>query len=298
MPLSPPPDRSACSPTEVIHDSCPSDRLLNLYAMAVRLYPQPFRDAYSHSLLQTFRDALNDRSLSRRALIPLVLRDLATSLAKEHLTMLRDTFGRPALVFNAIVLIGLATGLALALYAIPQSVLRSGANDPQVAMAGDIAAVLERGDMVDLLQRGALPALASGSARVDIARSLSPFVIVYDDQGRPLASQAQLNGQTPVPPKGVFDNVRQHGEARLSWQPVLGREQGVRIATVILRVNGPHSGFVLAGRNMREVEVRIATVEQLAGLTYIGMLGVILAGSAAFAWYTRPRSIPPVMRAG
>ena len=82
------------------------NRLVSLYAMAVRLYPGPFREAYGTSLKQTFRDSLDDRTLSRRTLIPLVLRDLATSLVKEHFIMLRDTFGRPALIFNALVLAG------------------------------------------------------------------------------------------------------------------------------------------------------------------------------------------------
>jgi len=114
--------------------------LERLYAVALRLYPPPFREAYAPSMRQTFRDALKDRTLSRRTLIPLVLRDLAISLAKEHLAMLRETFSRPALLCNALVLTGLATGLAFALYSIPQQVLRLGANDPQIAMADDLAA--------------------------------------------------------------------------------------------------------------------------------------------------------------
>jgi hypothetical protein len=193
--------------------------------------------------------------------------------------MLRDTFARPALVFKALVLTALATGLAL--YAIPQQVLRQGANDPQIAMADDLAARLER---------GIAPAEAVPAGPVDMARSLSAFVIAYDDQGRPLASQAQLNGTAPAPPKGVFDYVRQHGEERLSWQPAIGSGHSVRIAAVIQRVGGPHPGFVLAGRNMREVEAREEQVGQMAGLTWIGMLGVILVGTAAFGWYTRPRA--------
>jgi hypothetical protein len=229
---------------------------------------------------QTLRDALRDRSLSRRTLIPLVLRDLVTSLAKEHLAMLRDTFLRPALLFNAMVLAAISTVLALALYTIPQQVLRQGANDPQIQLAGDLAARLEQ---------GVAPADAVPAGSVDIARSLSPFVIAYDDQGRPLASQAQLDGKTPVPPIGVFNYVRQHGEERISWQPVLGREHGVRIAAVVQRVNGPQPGFVLAGRNMREVEAREQQVEQMAGLAWIAMLGLIFVGTAAFGWTTRQK---------
>ena len=56
------------------------------------------------------------------------------------------------------------------------------------------------------------------------------------------------------------------------------------------RVNGEHAGFVLAGRNMREVEAREEQVEQMAGLTWVGMLAVILVGTAAFGWYTRPKT--------
>ena len=254
-----------------------NNRLEWLYSAALMLYPPPFREAYAPAMRQTFSDALQDRTLSRRTLIPLVLRDLATSLAKEHLAMLRETFSRPALLFNALVLTALATGLALALNTIPQQVLRLGANDPQIAMAGDLVARLEQ---------GIAPAEAVPAGSVDLSRSLTPFLIAYDDRGRPMASQAQLDGKTPTPPSGVFDNVRQHGEDRISWQP----RRDVRIAAVIQRVNGPQPGFVLAGRNMREVESRETLVGQLAGLTWIGMLGVILIGTAVFGWFSRPKT--------
>ena len=257
------------------------DPLDRFYGLAIHLYPAAFRAAYASAMRQAFRDARQDCTLPRHTLILLVFRDLATSLAKEHFAMLRDTFSRPALLFNALVLTALATGLALALNTIPQQVLRLGANDPQIAMAGDLAARLEQ---------GVSPAEALPPGSVDMARSLSPFLIAYDDQGRPLASQAQLNGKIPTPPSGVFDNVRRQGEARISWQPVLGRERGVRIAAVIQRVNGPQPGFVLAGRNLREVEAREALVGQLAGLTWIGMMAVILVGTAVFGWYTRLRA--------
>jgi hypothetical protein len=126
-----------------------------------------------------------------------------------------------------------------------------------------------------------------------MARSLSPFLIVYDGQGRPIATQGLLAGQTPAPPRGVFDYVRQHGEERISWQPVLGGVRGVRIAAVIQKVanaSGSGAAYVLAGRNMREVEAREALVGQLATLTWIGMMAVIVLGTAAFGWYTRPRA--------
>ena len=256
-----------------------------LYHGALRLYPAPFRETYEPVMRQALRDALRDPSLSRRTLIPIILRDLATSLVKEHMAMPRDSILRPALIFNALVLAGIATGIALAFYAIPQHVLRSGLNDPQIQMATDLAAQLERAGVTDGLRQQTL--VASGSnGNIDIARSLSPFLIVYNDAGQPLSWNAQLDGQTPTPPPGIFSNVRDHGEERVTWQP----RRGVRIAAVIERVNGPQPGFVLAGRNMREVESRIADVRNMAGLTWLGMLGLIVLGTIAFGIYTRPDS--------
>ena len=116
---------------------------------------------------------------------------------------------------------------------------------------------------------------------------LSVVLRHFSEGDHPPSARASRNGQTPTPPKGVFEYARNHGEERFSWQPVLGRQNGVRIAAVLERVNGPQPGFVLAGRNLREVEAREQQVRQMAGLTWIGMLGVILVGTTAFGWYTR-----------
>jgi hypothetical protein len=76
----------------------------------------------------------------------------------------------------------------------------------------------------------------------------------------------------------------------VTWQP----RRGVRIASVVMRVQGSQPGFVLAGRNMREVESRIGDVGTMAGLTWMGMLALIVIGSVAFGIYTRPRPSMPV----
>jgi hypothetical protein len=258
--------------------STPFPRLESAYARTLCLYPARFRQAYAAPMRQAFRDALAGGDIPRRRLIPLVLRDLVISLIKEHLSMLRSTYFRPHIVFNALVLAGIATVLGLALYAIPQQVLRQGANDPQIQLAVDTAARLES---------GAAATDAIPPAEIDMARSLAPFVIAYDDQGHPLASQAKLNGGIPAPPSGIFDYVRAHGEERVSWQPILGSGHGVRIAAVVERVQGPHPGFVLAGRSLREVEVREAQVEQMAGLAWLAMLSLIVVGTAVFGWLTQ-----------
>lgn len=250
-----------------------ADQLERWYGWALRLYPEPFRAAYEGPMRQAIRDALADGELHRGTLLRMALRDLAVSLWREHMAMAKETFARPALVFNALVLAGMATVLGVALYVIPQQVLRMGANDPQIQMATDLAARLEAGS--------AAAAIPTGS--VDLSRSLAPFVIVYDDKGLPLAGQGLLNGSLPAPPAGVFDYVRTHGEERVSWQP----QRGVRVAAVVERVSGAQPGFVLAGRSMREVESRIQHVQNLAGLAWLGMLGLIAVGTLAFGWMTR-----------
>ena len=256
-----------------------NSRLESAYSLVLRLYPESFRYAYTESMRQTFRDALRDASLPQRKLIPLILRDCLTSIIKEHLIMLRDTFARPVLVFNALVLTGLATVLALALYAIPQQVLRRGADDPQVEMADNLVFQLEQG----ITAGNAIP-----SGKIEIAHSLSPFVIAFDDQGHPIASQAALNGETPALAKGTLDYVREHGEYRFTWKP----GGATRIAAVVQRVHGDHPGFVLAGRSLREETVRQIAVKQMATLAWIAMLALIFVGTAAFGWYTRPKPLP------
>jgi hypothetical protein len=101
--------------------------------------------------------------------------------------------------------------------------------------------------------------------KVDIATSLAPYVIVFDTTGKPIASSALLDGQTPTIPAGVFDSVRQSGEDKITWQP----QPGVRSAVVVTQFKG---GFVLAGRSLREVEKREDDILQIVLLGWVGML--------------------------
>ena len=156
-----------------------------------------------------------------------------------------------------------AVGLCMLVYLTVQQSLRQGLNDPQIQMAEDAAAAIGQGRAaVDLLP----------STQVDVASSLAPFLIVYDDTGKVLASSAILHGQAPSLPAGVLEYTRTNGEDRVTWQP----EAGVRIAAVVVRYDGAQPGFVLAGRNMREVEKREAQTEQLCFLAIVAILAVSL----------------------
>jgi hypothetical protein len=90
--------------------------------------------------------------------------------------------------------------------------MRMGLNDPQIQMAEDAASARASNQPVDSL-------IQAGAPKVDMAKSLAPYLIIYDSSGSPVASGAVLNGQAPIPPAGVFDYVRQNSEDRVSWQP-------------------------------------------------------------------------------
>jgi hypothetical protein len=251
----------------------------SLYAAALYLYPQSFRLQYASAMLQSLRDALADKSNSKPRLYFLLTRDLTTSLLKEHFSMLLKTFLRPVLIINALVLAGIATVLALAVYVIPQQVLRQDANDPQIELAENLAQQLNAGATLE----ASLP-----HDTIDMAHSLSPFLIAYNAEGKPLASQAKLDGNIPTPPKGVFDYVRANGEDRISWVP----QPGARFAAVIIHIpaakNVPE-GFVLAARSLREVEIRQQKLGNLAFFNWLVMMGLVVVGMLAFGWMTRPK---------
>ena len=146
-------------------------------------------------------------------------------------------------------------GLCALVYLTVQQSLRMGANDPQIQMAEDAASNLNSGASVESV----VP-----SNKVEIANSLAPFLMVFDDSGKVLASSATLHGVVPTYPLGVLDYTRQNGQDRVTWQP----EVGVRMATVVARYN---NGFVLAGRSLREVEKRESQAEQFSGAAMLAI---------------------------
>ena len=182
----------------------------------------------------------------------------------------------PFLVAVALAWLPFAVGITVVcglVYVAVQQDLRLSANDPQIQLAEDAAAALEA---------GAAPASVVPTATVDVAGSLAPVVMVFDAQGALLAGSARLAGSPPALPPGVLTAVAASGEERLSWQPTAG----VRLAAVIVPVSGSSgpAAFVLAARNMREVERRITRVELYAGAAWAaGLVGTALACAALVA---------------
>ncbi|MDQ6856665.1 MAG: hypothetical protein M3Z57_06285 [Candidatus Dormibacteraeota bacterium] len=174
------------------------------------------------------------------------------------------------------VLATFAAGLA---YGLDQQNLRAAANDPQIQLAEDAAASLDAG-------APATSVAPAAPARVDIARSLAPFVIVYSLDDKPLASSGALDGAVPVPPSGVLASART-AEDRVTWQP----RSGVRIAAVVVAYRG---GTVLSGRSLRLVEQRADDALRVTAVLWIGALvltWLAIVGAALLAERS-PRATP------
>ena len=165
-------------------------------------------------------------------------------------------------------------------YGTVQQNYRQSANDPQIQMAEDAAVQL---------QEGAQPQSVVGSSKIEMSRSLAPFMIVYDASGQVTASSAQLFGSTPDLPPGVFDSVRTEGEDRLTWQP----QEGVRVAAVVTQFGGTNPGFVLAGRSLREVEVREDRLTLMVGLAWLAALVSTFAAWLLALWLSDKLSQRP-----
>ena len=133
-----------------------------------------------------------------------------------------------------------ATVLFLGGYVAAQQAVRHAADHPQIEMARDA---------VSKLQAGASPDQVLPTKAVDLARpdATDPYVIVVDQEGKVLASSVTLAGAQPLPPSGVFDYVRAHGEDTVTWQPA-------PYARSAIVVDSFDYGFVVAGRSLKDTE--------------------------------------------
>jgi hypothetical protein len=162
------------------------------------------------------------------------------------------------------------TCLSFLVYGTGQQILRQSANDPQIALAEDAAAALTQ---------GAKPDSVVGLQQIDIARSVSPFLIVFDASGKPVASSAVLDGSVPGLPAGVFDYTAKHDQDRITWQP----RSDARIAAVIQHYGGSVPGFVLAGRSLREIERREDSLLAMVALGWLVTLALTLIVALSLA---------------
>lgn len=111
------------------------------------------------------------------------------------------------------------------------------------------------------------------------------FVIVTDDTEHVVASSASLDGQTPLPPRGVFIFTQRHGSDHFTWEPT----PGVRLATRVMSYrSGGDNGFIIAGQSLKPFEDRISMYTWIAGAAWLAMLAWTYLWLILPAWRIRP----------
>ncbi len=166
------------------------------------------------------------------------------------------------------------TCMSALVYGTVQHNYRSSFNDPQIQIAEDIAAGLSEGKTLNQFQP------------IDIGKSLATFIIVYNDKSEVLGGSGLLDGKSPKPPQGVFDYTREKSQDRITWEP----KDDVRIAMVMNSFSSQAgSGFVLVGKNMRELEKR---EKDLAKKVAFAWVFTLLATAFVSSW---PMLLPMMM---
>ena len=67
------------------------------------------------------------------------------------------------------------------------------------------------------VEAGKDPADGVGKVSIELSRSLSPFLMVFDESEKLQFSSAVVDGQPPALPDGVLAYTRDHGENRITW---------------------------------------------------------------------------------
>lgn len=174
-------------------------------------------------------------------------------------------------ILEIIIVFVFITLISLMVYGVAQQMLRQGANNVPVQLAADVINKLESGVSVKSV------ALPTG---IEISKSLSPFVIILDQNKKVLVSSATLNSQIIVIPAGVFDFVARNGEDRITWQP----QAGIREAIVVDKYSaGGTSGFVVAGTSLKETE---STIDKIGRDVIIGWIIINIFAVTSLALLT------------
>jgi hypothetical protein len=158
-------------------------------------------------------------------------------------------------------------------YLVGQQAWRLGADGLPEQLASDGAVAVAA---------GASPASIAGSATVDIATSIAPWVVVFDKSGKPIAGSGRLDGMLAQPPAGVFiaaDNGGPHGD-RVTWQP----RAGVREAIVVHAIKSGPGGYVVAGRSLHEAEAQIDTLGALTAAAWLATMAATLFAVWLLEW--------------
>lgn len=171
----------------------------------------------------------------------------------RYAIILRNWFGYAAMI----------TLMCVIIYVVGQQGFRQLANDPQFQLAEDAA---------NAINKGADPKSLNGTTTpLEISKTLSPYLIIYDRTGNLVTNGALLNGKPLRIPQGVLNYIQKNGADNATWQP----QPGVRQAMVAVRTTAAAKSYaVIAGRSLRKTEERIQT---LGGQVAVGWVLSVIA---------------------
>jgi hypothetical protein len=260
--------------------------MLAIYGRCLALYPPAFSRRYAEEMmlaaaqarLEWIADEPDRPAASRKAWLFWwwMFLDLFRSAGKEWMHMGRRVISARSIAFHAVALGILFTLIGGAASLVVQQMLRRGTDQPQWQMAAEAA---------DRLGRGEDPAHVVPGNEIDLRNSLAPFLLYFSEGKQPLAGNGFLDQSLPAPPPGVFDRARNSGNHAVTWQP---RPQ-VRIAAVIVPVNGGHSGYVLAGRSLETTERYESLFWRMAFAGWLAIM-LLLTGGAMLLERSNPRT--------
>jgi hypothetical protein len=147
-----------------------------------------------------------------------------------------------------VTLVALVSVLFVTIYCSAHTVFRQQANDPQIEVTEQVAGIVRQGIPLN--------AIISNAEQIDLASSKALFVMIFDKERTLVGSSAQLNGAAPSVPSEVFDQANEKGEYRFDFEPT----ENLKFAGVMKKIDD--SAYVLAGRSLSEMEVRVATLKQ------------------------------------
>ena len=158
----------------------------------------------------------------------------------------------------AMIIVSIILGL---IYATVQQSYRSGANDPQLQIAKDINEHIRKN----------LPFQKFMTDSIDLEKSLSVFVSLYNAKAELISSSGLLDGKFPTLPVGVFDFAKSNGENVITWQP----KRAVRLATVILYTHSPVAAYIVVGRSLQEIEAREYNLRMMVFVGWLICIAII-----------------------
>jgi hypothetical protein len=157
-------------------------------------------------------------------------------------------------------IVGVATLVLGAAYAMAQQSTRMSADDLPLTTSQVAKQELQNGSNA----KDVVPTL-----KTDLRYDSTVFMIITDNSQHVVASSANLDGQIPLPPLGVFDYTNSHGNDVFTWEP----STGVRLATrVTMYGKSPNDGYIITGQSLKPFEDRISTYTWISLIAWLAVI--------------------------